>query len=373
MPPLTLLLAGDVMTGRGIDQVLRHPGAPGLHEAWVHDARDYVRLAEQVSGPIGRDLADTEPWGDALALVREMAPRHTIANLETAVTAQGSAWPDKGVHYRMHPANVGCLRALGLGCCVLANNHVLDWGADGLSQTLQVLHAAGLATAGAGPDAAAAEAPAVLPLDGGQRLLVFAAAEPGSGVPADWAATARRPGVALLPELSYARADRLAATVDRHRRAGDLVLVSLHWGGNWGPQVPAAHRRFARQLIDRDAADVVHGHSSHHPLPVEVYRGRLILYGCGDLLNDYEGIGPNGELRSDLACLYFATLQPRTGRLQGLQIVPMQRRRFRLRRADAAAREATARLLAGTGQGFGTRLLPQGGDRWRLQWDGPPA
>jgi poly-gamma-glutamate capsule biosynthesis protein CapA/YwtB (metallophosphatase superfamily) len=47
--------------------------------------------------------------------------------------------------------------------------------------------------------------------------------------------------------------------------------------------------RFARRLID-GGVDVIHGHSSHDLRPVEVYRGRLILYGCGDCIDDYEGI-----------------------------------------------------------------------------------
>lgn len=52
-----LMLAGDLMTGRGIDQVLPHPGDPGLLEDWVHDAREYVRLAERVNGPVPAPVA----------------------------------------------------------------------------------------------------------------------------------------------------------------------------------------------------------------------------------------------------------------------------------------------------------------------------
>ena len=65
------------------------------------------------------------------------------------------------------------------------------------------------------------------------------------------------------------------------------MLVSLHWGGNRGFALPRAHRGFAHRLVDLGAADSVHGHSSHHALPVEVSLGKLALYGCGDLLNDY--------------------------------------------------------------------------------------
>jgi poly-gamma-glutamate capsule biosynthesis protein CapA/YwtB (metallophosphatase superfamily) len=345
---LTLMLAGDLMTGRGIDQLLASPSAPILYEPLVRDARDYVRLAERASGAIARPVDPATLWGDALEVMRRIAPRFRIVNLETAVTTAATPWPAKGIHYRMHPANVGCLTAGGVDCCVLANNHVLDWGRAGLAETLQTLQAAGLRTAGAGADAEAAWAPAALPLDNaGRRLLIFACATPSSGVDPDWAAARARSGVALLRELSDAGAEQLAAAVARQRQAGDRVLVSIHWGDNWVRAVPSEHRRFAHRLIDLGAADIVHGHSSHHPLPVEVYRDRLILYGCGDLLNDYEGIRAHGDLRSDLGCLYFATVDAAQGSFVRLEVVPHRIHRFRLEAADAQARAATERLLGG--------------------------
>lgn len=157
----TLLLAGDVMTGRGIDQVLEHPGSPALYEGWVRDARDYVRLAEQANGPIPAPVADGYLWGDALAAIARIAPDAHVVNLETAVTAGGTPWPGKGIHYRMHPANTGCLTVAGVDACTLANNHVLDWGALGLADTLHALKQAGVHCCGAGLDGAQARAPAV--------------------------------------------------------------------------------------------------------------------------------------------------------------------------------------------------------------------
>lgn len=98
---------------------------------------------------------------------------------------------------------------------------------------------------------------------------------------------------------------------------------------------------------------MVHGHSSHHPLPFEVYRGKLILYGCGDLINDYDGIEPHGRLRSDVGCLYLATLALADGRLQTLEITPFQLKRFRLTVPDAAAMRWLRHLpgLGGAGKG----------------------
>ena len=369
MDTLTLLLTGDVMTGRGIDQMLPHPGSPQLHERRIHDARGYVRLAEQKHGPLERKLACEDLWGGALAEMRRVVPDLRIVNLETAVTTCDDAWPAKGIHYRMHPANVGCLTAAGIDCCVLANNHVLDWGRKGLAETLHALQSAGLRTAGAGADEAAAWAPAALPLADGRRLLVFACATESSGVPPDWAATARYSGVALLPDLSEATARRLAAKMASERRGDEPVIVSIHWGANWGAQVPLAHREFAHRLIELGAADIVHGHSSHHPLAMEVHRGRLVLYGCGDLINDYEGIGPHGDLRSDTGCLYFASIEAQGGALRRLEIVPLQIRRFRLEAADATARRWLERQFNQGGQALGTSIAAMhGGPGWTLQW-----
>ncbi len=367
---LTLALAGDVMTGRGIDQILAQPLPPQLYEPWVRDARDYVRLAERVSGPIGRPVAPDYPWGDALRELDRLAPARFVVNLETAVTTSDSPWPGKGIHYRMNPAHVDGLRAARIDACALANNHVLDWGREGLRDTLATLHAAGIATAGAGEDRASAEAPAVLPLPDGRRLLVFAWATPDSGVPPDWGATARRSGVALLSRLDERDAQAVSACVRRHARPGDRVIVSLHWGGNWVPAIPAAQRRFARRLIDLGAADVVHGHSSHHPLPIEVHAGKLILYGCGDLINDYEGIAPQGDLRSDLGCLYAPTLDSADGRLHALEIVPLQLRRFRLSAPRADALQWLRHWLDEGGRALGTRIEVAPDGRWHLRWDG---
>jgi poly-gamma-glutamate synthesis protein (capsule biosynthesis protein) len=365
---VTLMLAGDVMTGRGVDQVLPHPGAPALHESYIRDARDYVRLAEAVNGSITAPVAPDYIWGDALAEIARIAPDLRIVNLETALTTSDDAWPGKGIHYRMHPANIDCLSAARIDCCVLANNHALDWGRRGLDETLRVLRKAGLHSAGAGADGAEAWAPAALPLTGRARLLVFACAASSSGVPAGWSAAPLRSGVALLPDLSEATARLLADDIARRRGPDDLVLVSIHWGGNWGFDVPLEHRDFAHRLVDLGAADMVHGHSSHHPLPIEVYRGKPIFYGCGDLINDYEGIAVHGSLRSDVGCLYFATLALGSGRLQRLDIVALQRKRLRLTTADASAGRWLTRIFKVHNCDLEPLRSPRVSNVWSLRW-----
>lgn len=325
------------MTGRGIDQVLPHPGNPRLYEPSVADATAYVALAEQATGPLPRPVDFAYVWGDALVELERVRPDARIVNLETSVTQSEEPWY-KSINYRMHPANVPCLTAARIDCCVLANNHVLDWGRAGLLETIEVLRGAGLETAGAGHTLAEAQAPAAVDVHGERRVLVFGFGTESSGIPSSWAARADRPGVHLLEDLSEATARRIGALVRGAKRPGDVVVASMHWGGNWGFDVPEEHVRFAHTLV-RGGVDVVHGHSSHHVRPIEIFAGKLILYGCGDFLNDYEGITGYEEFRDDLALMYFPTLDVATGRLVALRMMAMQIRHFRVNyapRADAA-------------------------------------
>lgn len=355
------------MTGRGIDQILPHPAHPVIHEQWARSALDYVRLAEAANGPIPRAVAPAYIWGDALRVLERARPAARIVNLETAVT-RSDDWLPKGINYRMDPANVACLTVAGIDCCVLANNHVLDWGEQGLIETISTLHAAGLRTAGAGRDQTEAEAPAILPAGTAGRLLVFGLGVKSSGVPPSWMATAGRPGVAFLPEVNVSRAHDVAARVRAVKRPGDIVVASVHWGENWGYHVRPDEREFAHTLIDRAGVDLLHGHSSHHPKGIEVYRRKLILWGCGDLINDYEGIAGREELRPDLSLMYFVTLDDASGDLVGVDLVATRMRNFQVRRATAQDARWLCSVLNREGMGFGTSAAIKPDGSLALRW-----
>jgi len=136
---------------------------------------------------------------------------------------------------------------------------------------------------------------------------------------------------------------------------GDVVVASIHWGSNWGYEVPRAHARFAHRLID-GGVDIVHGHSSHHPRPIEVYRGKLALYGCGDFIDDYEGISGHEEYRDDLVLMYFPTVDAHTGRLVELVLVPMRIQKMRLNRAPPAEAEWLRDRVTAISRAFGSRV-----------------
>jgi poly-gamma-glutamate synthesis protein (capsule biosynthesis protein) len=293
------------------------------------------------------------PWGDAIQVLDDLAPDLRIVNLETSITSSDDFQTAKAVLYRMHPGNVSCLTAARLDVCALANNHVLDFGVGGLEETLDVLAHAGLGPVGAGSDEQQAWHPAVLTA-GDHRVLVWSVGSASSGVPRSWAARPGGAGVAFLSEHSDTDTPAICERVRRVKQPGDIAVVSVHWGSNWGYDIPHAQVRFAHRLID-SGVDVVHGHSSHHPRPVEVYRDRLVLYGCGDLINDYEGIGGKERFRDDLRLMYVARLDP-AGRLDELRMVPLQSRRMRLRLATEQDARWLHRVLRETSRRFGSRV-----------------
>jgi len=352
---LTVFLCGDVMTGRGIDQALPHPSDPRIHEPFVKDAGRYVDLAEAANGPVPRPVDFSYIWGAALDELARVAPDARIVNLETSITRSDGFWPEKEIHYRMHPDNVQCLTAAGIDVCALANNHVLDFGHAGLRETLGTLARVGLRTAGAGRTLAEARAPAVVEVSGKGRLVVFGFGDESSGIPSSWAAVGDRPGIDFLPDLSEATAAGIVDRVREVKRARDIVVASIHWGSNWGYDVPPAQQRFARRLLD-GGVDIVHGHSSHHVRPIEIYRGKLILYGCGDFLNDYEGITGYEEFRDDLTLMYFPTLRPETGCLESLRMTPMQIRNLRANRATPGDAAWLGSMLRRISQPLGARV-----------------
>lgn len=364
---ITLFLCGDVMTGRGIDQVLPHPSDPRLYENYMTSSTDYVSLAEAANGPIPKPVDFSYIWGDALDELGRVCPDVRIINLETSVT-HSEDYALKGINYRMSPANIECLTAAGIDCCVLANNHVLDWGQAGLMETLETLKAKGIETAGAGENIEQASVSPILTVPGKGRVIVFAFGSTSSGIPQSWAATDAMPGVNLLADMSERSIRAISRQVKALKQPGDIVVASIHWGGNWGYRIAPGQRAFAHALIERADVDIIHGHSCHHAKGIEVYHGRLILYGCGDFLNDYEGIKGYEEFRDDLALMYFVTVDPSDGRLVRLAVTPLQTRNFRLNRATPKDSRWLSRTLNREGKTLGTQVELTADNTLRLVW-----
>jgi poly-gamma-glutamate synthesis protein (capsule biosynthesis protein) len=243
----------------------------------------------------------------------------------------------------------------------------LDWGYPGLSDTLRTLDEAGIAHTGAGHDAEEALTPAVLDAGANGRVLLFSFGSITSGIPREWSATNLRPGINLLNDLSETTAAQSAKRMRQFQRPGDLLIASIHWGSNWGHHIPPEQIAFAHRLVE-EGVSVVHGHSSHHVKAIEVFKGCLILYGCGDFLTDYEGISGYEKFRGDLALMYLVEFDSQSGQLVSARMVPMQMRRFRLERTSAADGSWLCHLLNRLGMPFGTTARLEPDNSMILQW-----
>jgi poly-gamma-glutamate capsule biosynthesis protein CapA/YwtB (metallophosphatase superfamily) len=365
---ITLFLCGDVMTARGLDQVLPHSVDPEIYESYVKDARDYVRLAERKNGPIDQPVSYSYIWGDAIEVWKKTDPALKIINLETSITDHDQPWPGKGINYRMHPENVKVLTAAGIDFCSLANNHLLDWEREGLLETLQTLKDAGIAYAGAGIDLSEAARPAQLKV-AQMTVIIFSYGSVTSGVPKNWAANSKRSGLNLLPGYDDKTLYMISNQVKSVKQKGDIVVFSIHWGSNWGYDIPGHQRDFAHRLIDHAGVDIVHGHSSHHPRGLEVYKDKLIIYGAGDFINDYEGISGYENYRDDLTLMYFPTIDPSDGTLVSMLLVPMQIKKFRLYHASASDTRWLLNMLNREGKKLGTGVTLYEDHYFSLYWD----
>ncbi len=197
---------------------------------------------------------------------------------------------------------------------------------------------------------------------------MFGFGSPRSGIPLSWAASRKTPGVNLLREFSEEMIRLIRKQVQQVKQDHDLVIFSIHWGGNWGYDISREEIDFAHRLIDNAEINIIHGHSSHHVKGMEVYRGRLILYGCGDFLNDYEGIGGFEYYRSDLGLMYFVKMDSSTGSLVELEMVPTQIRRFKINRTSADDVLWLTKTLNREGTKLGTGVIMKENNVLKLVW-----
>jgi poly-gamma-glutamate synthesis protein (capsule biosynthesis protein) len=228
---------------------------------------------------VERLRADPDAFAAAATILRRADV--CFANLEAPLLQGGRAAFSTGVRLQSPPAVVEILRHLGLEAVSLANNHLMDFGTEGLRETLSTLRDHKIAFAGAGPELAAARAGIVLTA-AGQRVGFLAACDDQGG-----AATPTRMGVA--PIAVYPIID----SVQSLREQADYVVVALHTGIEFTQYPEPFLTRLARRLIDQGASVVV-GHHPHVPQGIECYGKGLIAYSLGDFLFDLPR--PAGDL-----------------------------------------------------------------------------
>lgn len=286
-----------------------------------------------------------------------------IINLECCISARGRPWSatPKAFHFRAPPVATEVLRAGRIDLCSLANNHVLDYGEEGLLDTLRLLDAAGISHAGAGRDLAEARRPALVHLEGKTvGMVAFTDNEPG------FAATDERAGTNFLPvSLEPKVLQVVEQCIASAREAGaELVVFSNHWGPNMVQRPSPLFVQFARAAIDR-GADLYYGHSAHLFQGVELYRGRWILYDTGDFLDDY-AVDP--LFRNDWSLLFQVGLGEFGSELQ---LFPTTLSYAQVNRAGAEERERILEKMSRLSLELGTPLERKG-DRLAF-WSGEPA
>ncbi|HIL05157.1 MAG TPA: CapA family protein [Acidimicrobiia bacterium] len=196
-----------------------------------------------------------------------------IVNLEMAITERGEPY-DKEYVFRAPGSAALTLVGAGIDVVSLANNHVFDFGREGLEDTISVLDEVGILRPGAGSNNAEAYAPRILTLDNGVRVAFVSAT---AVVPGGFASGADRPGVA---DAKWAT-PRVLAAVRAAAAGNDVVVVSLHWGVEREPCPNEEQRTLAQQIIEA-GADLILGHHPHVLQPIETFDRSVIAYSLGN-------------------------------------------------------------------------------------------
>lgn len=312
---MKILLVGDIMLGRLVNEVLK-------------------------------DNAPAYPWGDTLSIFKSADFR--IGNLECCLTDATKPWlkTPKVFHFRSDSKNVNSLLSASIDIVSIANNHILDFNVRGLKDTLITLEQAGIKSAGAGLDIAEAKKPVLLKIDGlCIGFIAFTDNEP------DWEASENKPGIFYVPiDLEDKRAKELLRVIEAAKRRVNLLIVSAHWGGNWGYEPPSEHTIFAQAMIDA-GADVIYGHSAHVLRGVKIYKNRPILYSTGDFVDDY---AVDDVERNDESLIFLLEID--NGRLNKLSLYPTVIDNFRAKMAGARSRTIASKMSA-MSQKFDTEAL----------------
>jgi poly-gamma-glutamate capsule biosynthesis protein CapA/YwtB (metallophosphatase superfamily) len=304
---MRLALIGDVMLGRLVNEALK-------------------------------TMPPAYPWGDTLGTLRSSEVR--ICNLECVLSDRGAPWgrTPKTFHFRTDAKNLEALLEAGIDIVSIANNHSLDYEYEALFDMIATLQKARIRFSGAGADLDHASRPAVL--QAGNITLGFIAFTDNEP---EWEAAERQAGIHYVPmDPTDERAMRLLDLVRETKKRADILIVSAHWGGNWGYEPAPEHVPFGRLLID-SGADIVFGHSCHVFRGIEIYRGRPILYSTGDFVDDYaiDEIERNDEA-------FIFVIETEEKRISGLTLYPTVISHMQARLAlprDAAAIAARMQRL----------------------------
>jgi poly-gamma-glutamate synthesis protein (capsule biosynthesis protein) len=301
---MRILFLGDVMLGRLVNETLKK--APPDH-----------------------------PWGDVLSVFEKADLR--MANLECVISDRGNPWTvtPKVFHFRTDAKNVEALKIAEINAVSIANNHTLDFEYEAMFEMIKILDEAGIAHAGAGANLEEASRPALWETNGIKiGFIAFTDNEPA------WEATDQRPGIFYVPiDVEDGRAKKLLEIVRHTRKEVDLLIVSAHWGPNWGYRPRQNHLPFGHALIDQ-GAHIVFGHSCHVFQGIEIYQGRPILYSTADFIDDY---AVDEIERNDESFIFMVEMEEE--KIIKLHLYPTLIRNFQARLAARSEAPKVARKM----------------------------
>ena len=333
-----VLQGGDNMLGRAVQLTLpyRTPGDSNITD--TQSAQDYLNdifenNVESIDFIREQNLDGSYLWGD---LPYDLGEDLRVLNLEVAPTLSiyNEDIPEKGIHYHMNINNIPNIFSRFTRPYVLcmANNHTMDMGRTAfITETLQnITNAVGI-----GLNSLEAYAPRI-----SGNIAICSFGTECSGVPSDWQATTSEAGIAYLPEITNERNVEIAFNFI-YNSVKDVIdkyiIISIHWGPNWASDNDGQNYRelLAHRLIDEANVDLIHGHSSHHIRGIELYKGKLILYGAGDFINDYECLHDQGvsSKYNTTGALYIVDIyDDKQYTLKGFTVVPFITRKLRCER-----------------------------------------
>jgi len=199
----------------------------------------------------------------------------TTLNFETAVTDRGTPQP-KTFHFRTNPSAFDALRAAGIDAVTIANNHILDYGRIGLTDTLAAAKAADFPVYGAGSNAAEAWTPWVTTVRG--TRIAYLGVSDVQELASSWIATPNRSGEAIANDLT-----RTLDAVRAAHKVADVVIVFMHWGTEGDSCPNSSQKTLAKQLADAGANVIIGAHV--HTLQGSGWLGNtFVAYGMGNFL-----------------------------------------------------------------------------------------
>lgn len=248
---MRLCFIGDVMIGRLVNEVLKF------------EKPEYT-------------------WGDVLPIFKKADIR--ICNLECVISDVGEPWSltPKVFHFRSDSKNIKVLKIANIDLVSLANNHSLDYGYSAMFDMLENLKRNNILYSGVGKNLKEASQPAILELLNKKiGFISFTDNEP------NWSAEEDKPGIFYVELKENGKnLDYLLNLIKETKKIVNYLIISAHWGPNWGYEPLNEHIYFAHKFIDY-GADLIFGHSPHIFRGVETYKNKFIIYSAGDFVDDY--------------------------------------------------------------------------------------